>query len=175
MKIIMVAVVSANGKSTLGSNPNIYEWTSKEDQDFYFAFLNKSKLIVMGSSTYKAAKHLIKLKKGTLRIVLTRTPEKYENEQKSGMLEFSSETPSELVSRLKKKYNELTLVGGSDVFSSFAKEDLIDKIYLTVEPVVFGQGKDLFLEGDFAMKLKLESIEKLNEKGTLLLKYSVKK
>ena len=52
MKVVMVAVVSANGKLTRGNDPDIYKWTSKEDQNFFFSLISKSKLIVMGSGTY---------------------------------------------------------------------------------------------------------------------------
>lgn len=171
MRITLVAVTSINGKITRGDDPDIYKWTSKEDQEYYFLQIKRSKLIVMGSSTYGAAKHLIKLEKGTLRIVLTRTPGKYENEQEKGVLEFSNEKPSELVRRLEKQFDELTLVGGSRISSSFMKAGLVDEIYLTIEPVVFGSGKPLFADEEFESTFELVSIEKLNKKGTVMLKY----
>ena len=172
MKIIIVAVVSANGKLTRENNPDIYKWTSKEDQDFYFSLLDSAKLIVMGSGTYAAAKHLMKHKKGRMRVVLTSDPEKYKNEQIPGVLEFTSETPRHLCDRLI-DYSEMLLVGGSKIFSAFLKERLVDEIYLTIEPVLFGQGKNLFAENEFESDLKLLSLKKLNKKGTLLLKYKV--
>ena len=172
MKITMVAVVSANGKLTRGSDPDIYKWTSKEDQDLFFKLIEQSKLIVMGSGTYEAVCDKIKLESKKLRVVLTNDPKKYKNEQVRGSLEFTSETPRQLIGRLI-NYNEMLLVGGGKVYSSFMKEGLIDEIYLTIEPDVFGEGKNLFAEGNFETKLKLESVESLNKKGTILLKYKV--
>lgn len=183
MKVIMVAVVSANGKLTRsigsgqarGNESNIYSWTSKEDQDFFFSLISKNKLIVMGSGTYRAVRDKLKVESSRLRVVMTRRPKEYKNERVAEALEFSSETPRELVRRLSKNYKKMLLVGGSQVYSSFMKEGLVDEIYLTVEPVFFGMGKNLVAKGEFETRLELVSIEKLNKKGTLLLKYKVEK
>lgn len=172
MKITMVAVVSANGKLTRGDDPDIYKWTSKEDQNFFFSKITRSKLLVMGSGTYDAVRDKIKLESKKLRVVLTNDPKKYKNEQIKGQLEFTSETPRQLYDRMI-DHPKMLLVGGGKVYSSFMKEGLVDKIYLTIEPVAFGEGKNLFAEGDFETKLKLESVKKLNKKGTILLKYKV--
>ena len=138
--------------------------------------------MVMGSGTYEAVRKQLKTprprsaKRGgqnkKLRIVLTSSPEKYKNEQIKGQLEFTSETPRQLYDRMI-DHPKMLLVGGSRVYSSFMKEGLVDEIYLTIEPVVFGEGKNLFAEGNFETKLKLESVERLNKKGTILLKYKV--
>lgn len=168
----MVAVISTNGKLTRNSDPNIYKWTSKEDQDFFFSKITKSKLIVMGSGTYEAARNKIKHESTRLRIVLTSTPEKYKDEQIKGILEFTSEDLPQLVNRLS-NYNEMLLVGGSQVYAAFLKEGLVDEIYVTIEPVLFGKGKNFVAEDDFESRLELLSIKKLNKKGTILLKYKV--
>ncbi len=172
MKIVMVAVVSANGKLTREDDPDIYKWTSREDQKFFFDLIQKSKLIVMGSGTYDAVRKRIKLDSKKLRVVLTRNPNKYKNERVQGELEFTSEIPRQLINRLI-NYNEMLLVGGSKIYSSFLKEGLVDEIYLTIEPLLFGKGKNLISEGEFETNLELTSIEKLNQKGTILAKYKV--
>jgi len=170
--VIMVAVISANGKLTRGSDADIYKWTSKEDQGFFFKLIEQSKLIVMGSGTYEAVRKQLKTQNKKLRIVLTSSPEKYKNEQIKGQLEFTSETPRQLYDRMI-DHPKMLLVGGSKIYSSFAKEGLIDEIYITIEPVVFGKGKNLFARGEFESRLELLSAKKLNKKGTLLLKYRV--
>ena len=175
MKLKLIAVTSANGKLTRGNDPDIYKWTSKEDSNFFFGEVKKAKLIVMGSATFEAAEKLIKLGSGKLTIVLTSNPQKYSNRQKEQELEFSSESPKELVSRLENEYDEMLLAGGAHVYSSFMKAGLVDEVYLTIEPIVFGSGKNLFAEEEFESNLKLVSSERLNERGTLLLKYKVEK
>ena len=86
----MVAVSSLNGKITKEKDPNIYSWTSKEDSQLFFSLIEKSNLIVMGSKTYEVARKFIQHKKNRLRIVLTKTPQKYLRESIGGMLEFTN-------------------------------------------------------------------------------------
>ncbi len=176
MKVVAIAVASINGKITKGLDSNIYSWTSKEDSNFFFSKISASKLIVMGSSTYEVVRDRIKPKKGRLRIVLTKTPQKYSRDKVTGVLEFSGLKPVDLISSLEKQgYGQMLLVGGSAIYSAFLKEKLIDEIYLTVEPLIFGDGKELFAKGDFASDLSLVRIEKLNDRGSLLLKYKINK
>lgn len=176
MKVVAIVVASINGKITKGSDSNIYSWTSKEDSNFFFSKILASKLIVMGSSTYEVVRDRIKPEKGRLRIVLTKTPQKYSKDKVLGLLEFSSLEPADLISSLGKQgYRQMLLVGGSAIYSSFLKEKLIDEIYLTIEPLIFGDGKELFAKGDFEADLSLVHIEKLNDRGSLLLKYKIKK
>lgn len=176
MKVIMLAVLSLNGKITKGSDSNIYPWTSKEDAKLFFSLIQGCNLIVMGSKTYEAAKNIIKLKKNKLRIVLTRNPVKYKAFSVPGKLEFSHESPGKLVGRLEKlSYRKMLLVGGSEVYTLFLKAALVDEVHITIEPYIFGRGKNLILEEGLEVGLKLLSIKKLNSNGTLYLKYKVKK
>lgn len=174
MKITMIAVISANGKITHGLSGNISEWSSKEDQAHFANIREAHSLIVMGANTYKAIKPFLKLSKDKLRIVLTRDPKKYASQAVPGSLEFTNETPVQLINRLI-NYKKMLLVGGSQIFSEFLKENLVDQIYLTIEPVLFGRGIPLIADEDFERNLRLISTKKLNKKGTLLLRYKVNK
>lgn len=174
MKITMVAVSSLNGKITKGEDPNIYSWTSKEDSEFFFSLIKENNLIVMGSKTYEAAKSLIKHEKNKLRIVLTRNPKKYLNQAKNGMLEFISENPPELIKKLESRgYSRMLLVGGSETNALFLGQNLINEIYLTIEPKLFGNGKNLVKDDDLDKQLKLVNVKRLNDQGTLQLKYKI--
>ncbi len=176
MKVVMIAVTSLDGKLTNGLDSNIYKWTSKEDQDFFSQMRMNAEVIVMGSGTYNAIKDSFNLKeKDKLRIVLTSNPQKYSENEIPEVLEFSSESPKELIKNRLKKFDEILLVGGAEIFSSFAKDKLIDEIYLTIEPIIFGEGKSLFAEDDLNIKLNTEEIKQLNDTGTILLKYTVEK
>lgn len=174
MKVILLAAASLNGKITSGTDPNIYSWTSLEDQKIFFEKIKKAKLIIMGAKTYEHAKHLMKHKKGRIRVVLTRTPKKYRAEKVAGMLEFTDNTPCVILKRFEnKEIKEALLVGGSEINSLFFEQNLIDEIHLTIEPLVFGSGKNLFEKTDYHAKLQLVSSQKLNNQGTLRLIYKV--
>ena len=171
----MAAVSSVNGKTTKGENPNIYSWTSKEDSQLFFSLIKENNLIVMGAKTYEAAKKLIKLEKDKLRIALTRNPQKYSADAVKGSLEFSNESPLELVKRLSKKgYKKMLLVGGGQINTLFLKANLVDELHLTIEPKIFGTGKNLISEEGFNKQLKLINVKKLNSQGTLRLEYKVR-
>ena len=53
----------------------------------------------------------------------------------------------------------------------FMEAGLIDTLYLTIEPVIFGSGIHLFNK-ELDVKLQLQSMQKLNEQ-TVLLEYNV--
>jgi len=171
MKVVMVAVISINGKITRGLSGNIYEWSSQEDKDHFIKVRDKHDLIVMGSGTYEAIRSFLQPSSDKLRIVLTKNPKKYKKEEVLGQLEFSSETPRQLYKRCMIDHTSLMLVGGSKIYASFATAGLIDEIYLTIEPVVFGKGKPLFADADFENKFRLVSMKRLNTQGTILLRY----
>ncbi|EKE14273.1 MAG: hypothetical protein ACD_12C00597G0002 [uncultured bacterium] len=172
MKVTMVMLASVDGRTTKGDDKNIYSWTSLEDQKYFFSLVKKHNLIVMGRSTYEASKPVIKLEKEKLRVVLTRNPKKYSKEMIKGQLEFSDESPEKLIKRLSLlKYKNLLLVGGGIINGLFLKQNLVDELFLTIEPMIFGIGKNI-VEGQLLNKsLQLIDVEKLNKKGTLLLKY----
>ncbi len=169
-------VSSLNGKITRGDDPDVTHWTSKEDAELFASMKAQHNLIVMGSRTYEASQNRIKLKDGTLRIVLTKNPERYEPHAVPGQLEFTSESPTVLINRLESKgFSTMLLVSGGETNTAFFKEHLVDEIRLTVEPILFGSGKPLVAEDQFETKLRLMSMKKLNERGTLHLIYEVMK
>jgi len=178
MKTILIDVSSIDGKLTKWTGNNIYEWSSPEDFSHFKNTIAKNNLIVMGSGTFDKAKTVkkagLKAEKGRLRIILTKTPQKYEHFKVPNQLEFSNESPKKLITRLSKiGFKQMLLVSGGRVSSSFFKEKLIDELWLTIEPKIFGLGEPLISKDKFNIELKLLSMDKLNSKGTILLKYSV--
>lgn len=169
-------VSSLNGKITRGDDPDVTHWTSKEDAALFASMKAQHNLIVMGSRTYEASQNRIKLKDGTLRIVLTKNPEQYEPHTVPGQLEFTNEHPKDLVNRLETQgFKNMLLVGGSEINTAFFKENLVDEIHLTIEPVLFGSGKPLVSQDQFETKLTLVDSRKLNDRGTLHVVYEILK
>lgn len=174
MKVILVMVSSVDGKTTRWKDGDTYKWTSKEDKAHFESMVRGSNLIVMGSKTFEVANP--KPKKGTLRIVMTSDPGRYAKLAVDGLLEFTSEDPKTMVARLAKKgYKNLLLVGGGGLNTTFFQAGLIDELWLTIEPKIFGKGKMIVDQVPMDVSLKLEMIKKLNSQGTLLLRYRVVK
>ncbi len=174
MKIICVMVMSANGKITLGRNPNVHDWSSKEDQRYFAAIKEKATLIIMGRKTYKVASGQMALSAKTLRVVLTKRLGAYKKQAVAGQLEFTDELPETLIEKLERRgYKKALLVGGSEINSAFFGARLIDELWLTIEPKIFGRGTSIVSEKNFTADLRLKSSEQLNKNGTVLLKYEV--
>lgn len=85
-------------------------------------------------------------------------------------VETTQATPQELVAELAKDgYEEAAVIGGSNVYDQFLQAALVDELYLTVEPIVFGQGLPLF-KTPTRQTFHLESAEQLNA-GAIALHY----
>lgn len=168
-------VTSLDGRSTQkGHGTDIHYWTSAEDQKHFQRVVETAKLLIMGSSTYEAARNGMKHQEGRLRVIVTRDPSKYENEKIPGQLEFTNENPTELINRLESQgYSEGYLVGGAHTNTEFFKQKLVTESWQTLEPKILGVGNGLVGEEEILVSLQLISSEKLNENGTLLLKYRV--
>src|SRR3989344_5509114 len=98
MKIILVMVSSLDGKITWGEDPDIHQWTSKEDQDYFHNLIETNSLVVMGRKTYEAASP--RPQAGKLRIVVTNNPDKFKDKSIAGQLEFTNEPVKVLAGRL---------------------------------------------------------------------------
>lgn len=174
MKVTMVMVASVNGKITKGDNPDVRAWTSDEDAALFASIKENATVIIMGSKTYEVARAKMKLKPGTLRVVMTRDPQKFAADSVSGQLEFTSEFPKELIVRLAARgLKEALLFGGGETNALFLESKLVDEIRLTIEPLLLSTGKSLVSDMLTDIQLKLMSTEKLNDKGTLHLVYEV--
>jgi len=174
MKTILIFVSSLDGKITRWGEPNVRLWSSHQDQDYYKKVWNESRLIVMGSATFNAdtfnpsPDHLI--------IVMTGHPDRYKNAMVPGQIEFTNETPVELVTRfINKGHQQMLVVGGPHVATSFLKEQLIDELWLTIEPRIFGTGQNFATDAKLDIDTRLIQIEKVNDQGTLITKYAVLK
>ncbi len=176
MKVIMVMVTTLNGKITRGDNPDVSAFASKEDAALFHALKEHNRCYIMGAETFEASRTKIMLRKGKLRVVMTHTPDKYKAEAVPGRLEFTSAAPGELLERLQKRgHRRVLLLGGATMNRIFLEAGLVDEIWVTVEPFVFGKGRNLVVGGAVEVSLRLISIERLNKAGTLHIRYKVLK
>lgn len=172
MKKILVFVATLDGKITRWNEPHVKRWSSEEDKNYFKKTWEDSFLIVMGSSTFDV-KPMEPTPKHHL-VVMTRNPGKYKDYEVSGQLEFSNQPIAQLVAHYEKEgLMRMLVVGGAHIATSFLKEKLIDELWLTIEPKIFGTGGNFVIEENLDIDLKLLSVEKVNQQGTLITKYSV--
>lgn len=173
MRIILPAVMSADGRITKGDIGQAHYWSSKEDAAFFTSLVKKHTALVMGRKTYEVVQPTPT--PDTLRLVLTSKPESFTEAAIPGSLEFMTASPQKVVDYLVQQgHTEALLVGGAPVHAAFLQAGLVDELYLTIEPVLFGKGLPL-IEGALEVDLKLQEVMRLNDRGTLLLHYNVAK
>ena len=174
MKTILIFVSTLDGKITKWGEPNVSSWSSHQDQNYYKEVLNESRLIVMGSNTFNAG--TFKPSADHQLIIMTGHPDKYKSSEITGQIEFTKESPVELIARfISKGHKQILVVGGPHIATSFLKEQLIDEVWLTIEPKIFGTGGNFATEVNLDINLHLIHCEKVNKQGTLITKYAVLK
>ena len=159
INVVLVAAVTADGFIAKNTH-QLSDWTSHEDKLFFRELTKRIGTMIMGSNTFDTLKRPLP---GRRTIVLTRTPEKY---AELGV-ECTSEPLQALIQRLESEGVEsVAICGGSNVYGQFMKLGLINEIYLTVEPILFGQGVTLFAQ---ALDIELALLEhrNLNDNTTL--------
>lgn len=175
MQVILIAAQSIDGFITRHDEPGS-AFTSPEDKAYFRAVLSGFDANVVGGVTYRAERALFQAKRGNGRrlAVLTRSPESYAAEARANELEFINETPAALCERLRSLgHRRVALLGGSHVHSLFLEARLVDELWLTLEPRLFGAGTPL-LAGKTDLRLRLLGHEHLGG-DTLLVKYSVRR
>lgn len=172
MKITLVFVTTLDGKVTKWGDPHVFQWSSKEDQAYFKKTWNVAKLIIMGSGTFDFDP--VKPSPDRLLVIMTSDPSKYQKYEVQGQLHFTNESPKQLFDRFKSEgHEQMLLVGGPHIATSFLKENLVDELWLTLEPKIFGSGGNFVVDSKLDVSLRLLTSEKVNEQGTLINKYAV--
>jgi dihydrofolate reductase len=173
MEIAVAVVTSLDSRMTHGNEDNIHSWVSDEDQVRFKELRDSHDTLIMGSTTYKLMRGAMVRAAERLRVVLTAWPEEYEADAIPGQLEFHDKTVTEIAEYLESQNRQKALVvGGGRMITDFLRHGLVDKFYLTLEPKLFGEGYQM-ITGPLDCNLRLDSCEKANENGTLLLTYTV--
>jgi len=164
MNIFIISALTTDGYIAKNST-HAALWTSKADKKRFVEITKRAGVVIMGLNTWQT---LGKPLKDRLNIVYSPNPlPPMEN------LETTTLPPAELIKSLEARgIKDVAICGGSMIYTMFMKSGLVSKLYLTIEPVVFGDGMRLFKE-DMDFKLKLTKCEQV-EGGTLLLDYEVR-
>ncbi len=174
MKITLAYVSSLNGKITERDNPDVKAFSSREDGNHFVGLLKRSNVVIMDSTTCAAAG--VQADKERLRIVCTRTPEKYADHVVAGHLEFTAERPTDIATRLAADVTngQVLLAGGPRLAAAWINAQLVDDVYITIEPLLFA-GREMLDSLYGTTQLQLESVKQLNQQGTLLAHYLINK
>ncbi len=168
MKVILMAAVTIDGKIAR-DEAHFVNWSSHEDKKMFFSTSKRAGVIILGHNTYKTLPAPLP---GRLHIVLTTDPS--DKVSRPGEIEFTNQSPEDIINGLVARgYTEAVLTGGAQINALFLKSNMVDEIWLTVEPFIFGVGLDLFRGVQFDHRVRLLEVRQLNEGGSVLLRYGV--
>lgn len=173
LKTIAIAAQSLDGHITKHAQEGTH-FASKEDQVYFKKVLKTFDCSLMGSKTFEVSKDAIlkSLHTDRLRVVWTRTPEKFLQYEQEDRLEFRTGDLKTLLAELETRGKKrCAILGGTSIYTECIKQKLVDELWLTLEPLVFGGGKK-FVEGQLEARFELLGVENLS-RDTLLLKYKV--
>ena len=179
MQVFIIASLTANGYLADTSNVSAKSttWTSPEDLKFFVKKTKSAGVIVMGSHTYRTIGHPLK---DRLNLIYTRHPSQITNSQPlptdhrplpTNIPYTTSLPPDQLVNQLTSHYQSVAICGGSQIYSLFLAAGVVDTLFLTIEPILFGQGIP-FINSPMTQKLELKTTIPLSAQ-TLLLEYRV--
>lgn len=154
----------------IAKNDDDTSWISKEEWDSYSAAVRVAGCLIVGRRTYH---------------ILTEQPEftdfkdvklvavSRENFEVLASNHFIARSPKEALELLK-NFKEVILAGGGTLNASFLAENLVNEIYLDIEPVILGEGIPVFKDKDFERELKLLGQKKITD-NVIQLHYEVLK
>jgi dihydrofolate reductase len=151
-------------------------WTSKADKKHFIEHTKAARVMVMGSRTFATLPFPLK---DRLNVVYTRTPETLSEKLPPELAEkvnaadnvmITDKEPAALIEELKNRgYSSVAICGGAEIYSMFLQSGLVKKLYITVEPLMFGDGISL-------LNKPIESLWRLarvdfTPEGTVFLEY----
>jgi dihydrofolate reductase len=168
MKVILYMAISVNGM--IAKTNDDTNWISKNEWDSYSAFVRTAGNLIVGHRTYD---------------ILTKQPEFSELKDTKLVIvagkDFQALSPNHLVAnspkealKLLSNFEQVVVAGGGMLNASFFAENLIDEIYLDIEPIILGQGIPVFKDKNFENNLKLIGQNKISD-NEIQLHYQVVK
>lgn len=174
MEVFLIAAMTLDGYIGRSETDRSFDWTTSEDKVEYIAKIKQAQHLVMGATTLKTFQ---KFPPGTVCHVYTRNPADFKTEGLSQAATYfpTNNAPIDLVAELASQgVAQLAICGGASIYQQFLAAGVVTKIYLTIEPIMFGDGIKLFGPTTAGKKLQLVSSRQLNDQGSLWLEYTVK-
>ncbi len=174
MTCFLIAALTADGFIARDAAHKSTRWTSKEDAAWFAQKSKAAQVVVMGRSTYDT---IGKPLSDRVTIVYSRKGEvaqlvKNQSQLEKNKVYFTQLEPQDLLRKIEEfGFTDVAVAGGASIYTLFVRAGVVDKLHLTVEPILFGDGVKLFNQ-TLATKLKLVATKQLSEQ-TLLLEYDV--
>ena len=173
MRLVATEYLSLDG---VFEEPGHWSFPFFDDQAAQFKFeeLNATDALLLGRHTYEGFSKAWPTMQGTGDFgVKMNTMPKYVVSSKLKDPEWTGSQVIKLddVRKLKQQPGQdLLLSGSAQLFNALMSEDLIDLYRIMLHPIVVGQGKRLFADGDGSRNLELKETKRF-PKGIIVLEY----
>jgi len=163
MKIILYMAITPNGM--IAKENDDTSWVSEVEWQGFSGMIKKHGNMIIGRRTYEIMQKNDEFNKSELNKIKTIVLSN-DNSLTIYNPEFVSivQSPKEAINILSNQgFKTAMICGGGGLNSSFMRENLVDEIYLDIEPIIFGRGIKVFAEIDFELKLKLLETKKISD------------
>ena len=168
MKVILYMAISLNGM--IAKSDDDTNWISKEEWDSYSLAVRTAGNLIVCHRTYN---------------ILTKQPEFSEFKDVKIVIvaqdNFKTLAQNHLVANSPKEAlkllgdsEQVIVAGGGALNASFVEENLVDEIFIDIEPIILSQGIPLFRDKGFERNLKLVGQKKITD-NEIQLHYEVLK
>ncbi|MBP7768320.1 dihydrofolate reductase [Candidatus Woesebacteria bacterium] len=170
MHVFLLAAISADGYIDQGQHQASTAWTSPEDKKFFVTRTREAKILVMGRRTFETIGHGLPGRKIYV-LSSSAKPEVYAH-LNDDSVEYTSDALETLIEKLRSEdVAEVAICGGASIYSQALEKKLVNTVYLTLEPIIFGEGIKLCPQAS-STALKLKHVVHLSDQ-TILLEYAV--
>ena len=169
MEVSLIVATSADG--FIAQDPSVPStaWTSKEDAAWFAQKTKEIGICIMGKNTFETIGRPLP---GRLTVVLSREKTLSAPVEKNLLETFAGEPETLLTNLAERGYSAAAICGGASVYTQFMQKGLIDRLFITVEPIVFGDGVRLFNQPFDNLRLQLVATHPLSAQ-TVVLEYHV--
>jgi len=142
MEVTLIAAQTVDGYIARSEFDRSFDWTSQEDKAFYISKLKESDAVVMGSKTFGT---FSRYPKGKHFVILTRKPAEFVNPSPEVItVDATNAEPAQVIENLQDQgFGRILIAGGSSVYRQYLAAGVVDRLFLTIEPVLFGAGVKL--------------------------------
>jgi dihydrofolate reductase len=174
MHCFLIAALTIDGRIGRDSGDISTSWTSTEDRHWFYRRTKEAGVIIMGSKTYAITNKALP---GRLNVVYSSKAEAQpvpDPEQGKGQVWQTNLAPAELLAELSAAgYNEVAICGGTSIYTQFLAAGVVDTLYISIEPKLFGSGVS-FCNEWLDLSLELQKVTQLTPQ-VIMLEYKIPK
>lgn len=143
MEVILLAALSVDGFIAQSEKQNSTEWTSGADAKWFAKKSKEIGICIMGRTTFETIGRPLPGRQ-IIEMSMTGYPIESLSVGEMGSVITTNSSPKAIIRHLKSlNLQSVAVCGGSSIYGQFLSQGLVTRLFLTIEPVMFGQGVPL--------------------------------